>query len=336
MSLIKSLLANCNSPSNVSVLKQELLCPKETENCHKTTAKKALNEELLRSIQESEREIDQWSHSLPSVTRGSQVGMATTEFLGMEKLMVCVHKRQNALCRLICFPWAGGGTSLLAQWGKQLSNSIEVFCVRYPGRETRLNEPFAKDMTSMVNEVTSVLLKDLQEKPFAFFGHSFGAYLSFAVALHLKEKYGLEPVHLFVSGAHAPNSEAILPFKSISVSDAKDEDVIEYLQTVGGTPSALLHNEDVRKNLLLTFKEDFRVLQTFSFEKAEMDIPFSCDITCFNGGDDKPYDLQGWQELTSGDTSFYELPGGHFYLLEPSNEIFLTKHITRCIENAGL
>ncbi|XP_027754524.1 S-acyl fatty acid synthase thioesterase, medium chain isoform X2 [Empidonax traillii] len=257
-------------------------------------------------------------------------------FLGMEKLIVCVDKRPNALCRLICFPWAGGGTSLLAQWGKLLSNSIEVFCIRYPGRETRLNEPFAKDMTSMVNEITSVLLKELQEKPFAFFGHSFGSYLSFAVALHLKEKYGLEPVHLFVSGAHAPNSEAILPYKTISVADTNDEVFIDYLQTVGGTPSELLHNEDIRKHLLLTFKGDFKVLQTFSFEKAEMDIPFSCDITCFNGGDEKPYDLQGWQELTSGDTSFYELPGGHFYLLEPSNEIFLAKHITRCIENAGL
>ncbi|NWI87162.1 SAST synthase, partial [Pitta sordida] len=257
-------------------------------------------------------------------------------FLGMEKVIACAHKRPNALCRLICFPWAGGGTTQLAQWGKLFSNSIEVFCVRFPGRETRSNEPFAKDMTSMVNEVTSALLKELQDKPFAFFGHSFGSYLSFGVALHLKEKYGLEPVHLFVSGAHGPNSEAILPIKSIPISDANDEDVLAYIQILGGTVSELLSNDDLRKELLLTFREDFRVLQTFSFEKAEMDIPLSCDITCFSGSDDKQYDLRAWQEVTSGETSFYELPGGHFYLLEPSNQIFLTKYVTRCIENAGL
>ncbi|NXU18566.1 SAST synthase, partial [Pardalotus punctatus] len=254
---------------------------------------------------------------------------------GMEKLVACVHKRPDALCRLICFPWAGSGTLRLAQWGKLFNDSIEVFCIRFPGREIRLNEPFAKDMAGIVNEVTSALLKELKEKPFAFFGHSLGSYISFAVALNLKKKYGLEPVQLFISGAHAPHSEAILPLKNISLSDVKDEEILAYLETLGGIASDLLHNEDIRKSLVLTCREDFRVFQTFSFEKADMDTPFSCDITCFNGSDDKPYDLQGWKEITSGDTSFYELPGGHFYLLEPSNEHFLIKHITRCIENAG-
>ncbi|NWX21890.1 SAST synthase, partial [Aegotheles bennettii] len=257
-------------------------------------------------------------------------------FLGMEKLVACPYRRPDALCRLICFPWAGGGTSQLAQWGKLFNSAIEVSSIRLPGRESRFKEPFAKDMTSIVNEITSALLKELQEKPFAFFGHSFGSYISFAVALHLKEKYGLEPIHLFVSGAHAPNSEAFLPIKSAPICDSKDEDILRYIEVLEGTPSELLQNEDIKKHLILTFREDIRVLQTFSFEKAEKNIPLSCDITCFDGSEDKPHDLEAWHDLTSGDTSFYKFPGGHFYLLEPSNEIFLTKHITRCIENAGL
>ncbi|NWU58673.1 SAST synthase, partial [Dromas ardeola] len=257
-------------------------------------------------------------------------------FLGMEKVVVCPYKRPNALYRLICFPWAGGGTSQLAQWGRLFSSSVEVSTVRLPGRESRRKEPFAKDMATVVNEITSVLLKELQEKPFAFFGHSFGSYVSFAVALHLKEKYGLEPFHLFLSGAHAPHSEAFLPIKTVSISDKKDEDVLKYIEILGGTPSELLQSEDIKDHLILTFREDLRVLQTFSFERAERNIPFSCDITCFNGSEDKSHDVEAWHDLTSGDISFYELPGGHFYLLEPSNEIFLTKHITKCIENAGL
>ncbi|NWT77809.1 SAST synthase, partial [Lanius ludovicianus] len=257
-------------------------------------------------------------------------------FQEMEKLIACAHKRPDALCRLICFPWAGGGTFQLAQWGKLFSDSIEVFCIRLPGRESRFKEPFAEDMTSIINEVTNVLLKELKEKPFAFFGHSFGSYVSFAIALHLKEKHGLEPIHLFISGGHAPHSEGFLALKRSLLHDAKDEEVLATLQNLGGIPYELMHNQDILKQIVLTCKKDIKVLQTFLFEKAEMDIPFSCDITCFNGSDDEVLDVKGWQELTSGDTSFYELPGGHFYLLEPSNQSFLTKHITRCIENAGL
>ncbi|NXM11957.1 SAST synthase, partial [Ploceus nigricollis] len=252
----------------------------------------------------------------------------------MEKLVACVQKRPDAVCRLICFPWAGSGTSRLAQWGRLFNDSIEVFCIRLPGRETRLDEPFAKDMTSAVNEITSVLLKELKEKPFAFFGHSHGTYLSFAVALHLKEKYGLEPVHLFMSAAHAPNSATYLANKNIVLPDGNN-DFLAIVKILGGNYEFSPH-EDIWRDMVLTFREDARLVQTFSFEKTEMNIPFSCDVTYFCGSDDKIYDAKGWRELTSGDTSFYELPGDHLYLLKPSNESFLIKHITKSIENAGL
>ncbi|KAM7071021.1 S-acyl fatty acid synthase thioesterase, medium chain isoform 1-T2 [Acridotheres tristis] len=252
----------------------------------------------------------------------------------MEKLVACVQKKPNALCRLICFPWAGGGTSEFAEWGRLFNDSVEVFCIRPPGRETRVEEPFAKDMASLVNEVTSVLLKEFKEKPFAFFGHSLGTYTSFAVALHLKEKYGLEPVHLFMSAAHAPNSAACLLLKHIPVPDSNN-DFLTCMRMLGGNYE-LPSNENIRRNIALALRGEINVFKTFSFEKADMSTPFSCDVTFFYGSDDKIYDAQGWKELTNGDVSFYKLPGDHFYLLKPSNESFLIKHITMCIENAQL
>lgn len=43
----------------------------------------------------------------------------------MEKVINCFMKRPDAVTRLICFPWAGGGSIHYARWGNLLSGSIE-------------------------------------------------------------------------------------------------------------------------------------------------------------------------------------------------------------------
>lgn len=43
----------------------------------------------------------------------------------MEKVINCFKKRPDAVTRLICFPWAGGGSIHYARWGNVLSSSIE-------------------------------------------------------------------------------------------------------------------------------------------------------------------------------------------------------------------
>ncbi|XP_008304362.1 S-acyl fatty acid synthase thioesterase, medium chain-like, partial [Stegastes partitus] len=81
---------------------------------------------------------------------------------------------------------------------------FSVLALKLPGRESRAREPFFEDMQQIVEEVVDVLLPLLQEKPFALFGHSFGAFTSFAVAEALKKHHNVEPAHMFLSGASAP------------------------------------------------------------------------------------------------------------------------------------
>ncbi|KAG7219430.1 hypothetical protein INR49_009264 [Caranx melampygus] len=179
----------------------------------------------------------------------------------MEQVVSCFQRRPDAVSRLICFPWAGGGSIHYARWGKVLSSFVEVLSVRLPGRESRAQEPFFTHMQQVVDEAVAALLPLLREKPFALFGHSFGALTSFAVADVLKRNYDLEPVHLFLSGASAPYSETRI--NAVKRSHLSDQDFLQWLRSIGGTPPELLSNPEVLKLFLPALKADLRVVESY-------------------------------------------------------------------------
>ena len=43
----------------------------------------------------------------------------------MDRVVNCFRKKPDAVARLICFPWAGGGSMHYARWGNVLNDSIE-------------------------------------------------------------------------------------------------------------------------------------------------------------------------------------------------------------------
>ncbi|XP_034017237.1 S-acyl fatty acid synthase thioesterase, medium chain [Thalassophryne amazonica] len=251
----------------------------------------------------------------------------------MEKVISCFQRRPDAVSRLICFPWAGGGSTHYARWGKVLCSSIEVFAVKLPGRESRAKEPFFEDMQQIVDEVIGVLLPVLKEKPFALFGHSFGAFTSFAVADAMKIIHKLEPVHMFLSGASAPYSE--MRIKTPKRSMLSDEDFLKWMISVGGTPPELLANPDVLKLFLPALKADLHVVENYWYNKPQR--PFlSCPITCFDGKDDIPHDLEAWKDISSGDFTIRKFDGSHFYLKDSENEKIILDYITKYLETAEL
>ncbi|XP_077447483.1 S-acyl fatty acid synthase thioesterase, medium chain isoform X2 [Stigmatopora argus] len=251
----------------------------------------------------------------------------------MEKLINCFKKRPDAVARLICFPWAGGGSIHYARWGTVFNSPIEVFAVKLPGRESRTKEPFFESMQQIVDEVLYVLLPLLREKPFALFGHSFGAYTSYAVAEALKKLHNIEPLHIFLSGASAPYSKTRL--QAPKRSDLKDDDFLKWLISIGGTPPELLANAEVLKLILPPLKADLHLVENYKCNKPVM--PFlTCPISCFDGKDDIPHDLKAWKEITTGDFNIRMLNGSHFYLKDPENEGIILDYITKHIETSEM
>ncbi|XP_075853658.1 S-acyl fatty acid synthase thioesterase, medium chain isoform X2 [Microcebus murinus] len=220
-----------------------------------------------------------------------------------------------------------------AKWGQQIHESLEVHSVRLAGRESRLEEPFAKDIYQIVDEVLCAVLPVIHDKPFAFFGHSMGCYIALLTALKLKEKYKLEPVHFFVSSATPPYSKArvyIPEDKGLS-----EEQLYHVLNDFGGTPQHLVEDKELFQQYIPILMSDMHVMSTYTCDTPSKAV-LSCDLTCFVGTKDIAKDMEAWKGITNGSTNLHVLPGDHFYLKEPGNEKFLKDYIAKCLEISSL
>jgi medium-chain acyl-[acyl-carrier-protein] hydrolase len=222
----------------------------------------------------------------------------------------------TAVLRLFCLPHAGGGANSYRDWVAGLAPEIEVLPVQLPGREARcLDRPFDR-MDALLDEL-EVALRPFLDKPFAFFGHSLGALVSFELARRL-ERDGFMPHQLFVSGYGAPQ----LPVKLPPMHHLSDEQFVMALQDLGTVPTAVLQNKELLELLLPMLRADFAVYERYQYQDAP---PITCPITMLGGQDDllvPPEMLTPWAQHTmqSGGAHFFK--GGHFYLQEQQTAVW--------------
>ncbi|KAK3797641.1 hypothetical protein RRG08_054667 [Elysia crispata] len=236
--------------------------------------------------------------------------------------MNCRFKKPYANVRLFCFPGAGAGTSFYTQWGRELSDDIEVHAVCLPGRENRSNEPFCSTRNETVDSIVKSLQDGLLDKPFAFFGHSMGAILCFWVALELKKRHNKEPVHMFLSSAMPPHAAG---FKNIMCMTMSDDEFLKHASNnfVGSLPKEITQNQDMMDVFLPIWRSDLILLRNLSYEHETDETPLlSClfDLFCGREEDlDVVNHLDEWNELTRGTVSKNFMPGGHFFLNDKAN-----------------
>jgi medium-chain acyl-[acyl-carrier-protein] hydrolase len=213
----------------------------------------------------------------------------------------------QARLRLFCFPYAGGGTAVFREWVDQMPDTVEVCPVHLPGREARvMEEPFNR-LSTLVGAAAEALLPYL-EKPFAFFGHSMGALVSFELARELR-RHDLAPAHLFVSGRWPPQMRD----NSDPTYDLPDAQFMKELRSLNGTPKEVLEHPALMELMLPMLRADFEVCQTYRYVEEP---PLNCPLTVFGGLQDETdrESLENWRKQTTASFSLRMLPGGHFFL----------------------
>lgn len=215
--------------------------------------------------------------------------------------------------RLFCFSYAGGSASAYRQWPAALPSSVEVAAVQLPGRERRMSEkPFLR-MEALVTELAQALAPLLTpSEPFAFFGHSMGAKVAFELTRRLRREGKPLPRLLLVSGSRAPH----MPTDKPPIHALPEDEMIEELEDLGGTPKEVLANEELMRLLLPLLRADFELNETYEHIAGEpLDVP----VAAYGGVDDEdcpPDSIEGWKELTDGPFVRRMFDGGHFFLHE--------------------
>ncbi|NEN98357.1 MAG: acyltransferase domain-containing protein [Moorea sp. SIO3I7] len=223
--------------------------------------------------------------------------------------VTCAKPNPQAKLRLFCFPYAGAGASIFRSWLELLPPEIEVCSIQLPGRENRLEEePFTR-LSPLIQALTPVLHPYL-DIPFAFFGHSLGALISFELARELRKQNLPSPVHVFVSASPAPQ----LPDLNLPIHRLPDDEFIQSLGRLNGTPQETLENPELMELFLPVLRADFAILETYFYSSAD---PLDCPITVFGGKSDPKVsdsELEAWRKQTQKDFTLQMFPGDHFFL----------------------
>lgn len=217
----------------------------------------------------------------------------------------------TARVRLFCFPFAGAGASVFYTWPQTLPAEVEVVPVQLPGRESRLMEKPYTAMPELVEKLGEVLEPYL-DMPFAFFGHSNGAIMSFELARKFRREGRAMPLHLFLSGRPASH----LPSRHPEIHHLPEPEFIEQLRRLEGTPEEVLANREIMQLLIPLLRADFALAETY---KHVPEPPLDVPVSAYGGVKDKDVSEEesaAWAEHTTGPFHLKMFPGGHFFINE--------------------
>ena len=225
------------------------------------------------------------------------------------KWLVCKKANPGAAIRLICFPFAGGTASAYKDWGNILPDTLEVHAVQLPGRETRFSEPLIHNFDQLLGTLENVL-SSLVAKPYAFFGHSMGALITFELIRRFRARGIPLPRYAIFSGRRSPDKASRFP----SMHHLEFDDFVDALRKYGGTPEEVLREKELMQLLVPILKADFSLIEEYIM--AEED-PLPIPISVYYGDADPRTDkeeIEGWRNFCAKEIKFKEFEGKHFFI----------------------
>src|SRR5690554_1288991 len=175
------------------------------------------------------------------------------------------------MMNLYCIPHAGGSASVYYKWKRYLDSGIRLQPIELCGRGSRQKENFYSTIRSGVEDIYTQIRPEL-DQPFALFGHSMGSLFAYELCIMMKERDGIEPLHLFVSGRRAPH----LIHSQEVVHTQTDEQIINEMMKFRGAPREFFNNSHFLDYFLPIIRADYKLIDEYSHDSTR--LPPQCGI----------------------------------------------------------
>lgn len=218
---------------------------------------------------------------------------------------------------LVCLPFAGAGPSIYSGWSGPAS-PIAVRPASFPGKERRVAETPLSNLRAAAELVATDILAYARERDrVSLFGHCYlGSVLAYEVALRIQLKRPELLSTLFVSASRPPCVS-----RHYGVSELSDTALIARLKQLTGFSHPALEIPEMRALLMPALRADFLMDETY--EPREK-ILCQCSLVAIAAESDasvSPNEVLGWKDYVAEDVEFWQVEGGHMYLMESPREI---------------
>ncbi|QGQ96117.1 thioesterase [Paenibacillus psychroresistens] len=220
--------------------------------------------------------------------------------------------------KVFCLPYAGGSAAIYSRWKKPLEDIADIIPIELAGRGRRIQETVYDSMIDTVADAYSIISKQIDDKPYALFGHSMGGAIAYEVTHSLMQNGHRSPEVVFFSGRSAPHMKKELE-KNVHLYG--DNEFIEEILQLGGTPKQLFEEEELKKLFMPLLRADYRIVETYQYkEKANR---LNSKVCVFYGLKDETTvgGMEEWNKHTKLPCRLFGFEGGHFFIHEDMDKV---------------
>lgn len=217
--------------------------------------------------------------------------------------------------KFFCIPFSGGNAYTYFGLRKYLPPNIELYNLELPGRGKRISEPLLYNIEDMTQDLFGQIENEI-DGSYAIYGHSLGALLGFTLCRYISMKGASLPVTLFLSGQTAPSL-----LKADDKHNLPDDQFIDMLREMEGTPEELLTDKSFLQYFLPVIRADFKSISRYKYTPNETALDVPIEVLLGNEENINDEDAAKWQLETNSTLSIHRFKGGHFFIFNHLEKI---------------